>query len=60
MELETADRTYEVNEEFEGWELFVKKIPHYLDGCEPYDDWFQKIIHPPMTTNSIQIFSKKT
>lgn len=59
MELETADRRHEVNEEFKGWDLFVNKLPDYLEGCDPYNDWFQKIIHPAFATNLTQIFAKK-
>jgi hypothetical protein len=57
MELE-GPRTLELNEEMQGWQLFIETLPLYLEGCPAWTEWWQQVTSPPFATNATVLFQR--
>ncbi|HMZ82288.1 MAG TPA: hypothetical protein PLL06_21500 [Acidobacteriota bacterium] len=47
---------FEIDEEMDGWEVVVNRLPEYLPGCPAYADWWQVVAHPPFARNETQLY----
>ena len=54
----THDKQLELNEDMDGWESLVEKLPDYLPGCETLAEWFPAVAFPPYKTNRKIIYSR--
>ena len=52
------NKTLEVNEEMDGWESLVDKLPEHLPGCRKFEDWFETVAFPAFKTNLTVIYSR--
>ena len=50
-------KALEVNEEIEGWDSLVEKLPEYLPGCRTFEEWFHVVAFPAFKTNRTVIYS---
>ena len=48
----------EINEEMDGWEPLLRKLPEYLSGCEEFDRWFAVVAQPPFKENLTVIYRR--
>lgn len=55
IELRGGNRI-EVNEEMDGWDSLVQKLPEYLPGCTAFADWFEIVALPAFKLNLTSIF----
>lgn len=49
----------DVNEDMDGWEELLKKLPEYLPGCRPFEEWFQAVAFPAFAMNPTEIFRRE-
>ena len=49
----------DVNEDMEGWKELVEKLPEYLPGCRPFEEWFQTVAFPAFAMNPTEIFRRE-
>lgn len=49
-------KAVEINEEMEGWETLVDKLPEYLPGCQKFEKWFQVVAFPAFKPNNTTIY----
>ena len=52
------NRSVEINEEMEGFESVVDKLPEYLPGCQKFEDWFQVVAFPAFKANDTVIYQR--
>ena len=52
------NKTLELNEEMEGWELLVNQLPEYLPGCQTFAEWFLVVAFPAFKPNLTVIYSR--
>ena len=52
------NKSVEINEEMEGWDSVVDKLPEYLPGCKKFEEWFQMVAFPAFKTNSTVIYQR--
>lgn len=52
------NKSVEINEEMEGWDSVVDKLPEYLPGCQKFEEWFQMVAFPAFKTNSTVIYQR--
>jgi hypothetical protein len=50
-------KAVEINEEMEGWNSLVEKLPEYLTGCQKFEEWFQVVAFPAFKSNNTVIYS---
>lgn len=50
------NKAVEINEEMEGWESLVNKLPEYLPGCQKFEEWFQVVAFPAFKPNNTTIY----
>lgn len=50
--------TVEIDEEMEGWESLVEKLPEYLRGCKKFADWFEAVAFPAFKPNLTVIYQR--
>jgi hypothetical protein len=55
---ETADFTYEINEEMVSWPAFVKEIATHLPGCLKAEEWYEAVRLPPFETNRTVLYQR--
>jgi hypothetical protein len=48
----------EINEEMEGWESLVEKLPEYLPGCQTFGQWFLTVAFPAFKPNFTVIYKR--
>ena len=48
----------EINEEMNGWQPLMRKLPEYLSGCEKFDEWFDVVAQPPFKENLTIIYRR--
>lgn len=48
----------EINEEMEGWEPVVEKLPEYLQGCQTFGAWFAGVAFPAFKPNLTVIYRR--
>lgn len=48
----------EINEEMDGWEPLMLKLPEYLSRCKEYDGWFDVVAQPPFKENLTVIYRR--
>jgi len=51
------NKAVEVNEEMDGWDSLVDKLPEYFPGCRTFEDWFQTVAFPAFKTNLTVIYT---
>lgn len=49
----------DVNEDMEGWEELLKKLPEYLPGCQAFEQWFQAVAFPAFAMNPTDIYRRE-
>ena len=49
----------DVNEDMEGWDELLKKLPDYLPGCQPFEQWFQTVAFPAFAMNPTDIYRRE-
>jgi hypothetical protein len=49
----------DVNEDMEGWDELLKKLPEYLPGCQPFEQWFQAVAFPAFAMNPTDIYRRE-
>ena len=49
----------DVNEDMEGWDELLKKLPEYLPGCQPFEQWFQTVAFPAFAMNPTDIYRRE-
>jgi hypothetical protein len=52
------NKSVEINEEMEGWDSVVDKLPEYLPGCQKFAEWFQVVAFPAFKTNDTVIYQR--
>ena len=52
------NREVEINEEMNGWEQLMRKLPEYLSGCKEFDEWFDVVAKPPFKENLTVIYRR--
>lgn len=53
-----GDKTVEINEEMDGWESLVDKLPEYLPGCQKFEQWFLVVAFPAFRPNFTVIYQR--
>ena len=53
------NREVEINEEMNGWEPLMRKLPEYLSGCKEFDEWFDVVAQPPFKENLTVIYQRE-
>ncbi len=48
----------EINEEMEGWDSLVEKLPDYLPGCRKFAEWFSVVAFPAFQPNVTEIYHR--
>jgi len=48
----------EVDEEMNGWDSLVQKLPEYLPGCKSFGEWFEVVAFPAFQLNMTSIFER--
>ena len=56
--LSKDDKAVELNEEMDGWESLVEKLPEYLPGCQKFEEWFSLVAFPAFKTNITPIYQR--
>lgn len=54
----TQGAPVEINEEMDGWESLVEKLPEYLPGCQTVEQWFQPVAFPAFKPNFTVIYRR--
>ena len=52
------NKSVEIDEEMEGWDSVVDKLPEYLPGCQKFAEWFQVVAIPAFKTNDTVIYQR--
>jgi hypothetical protein len=52
------NKTLELNEEMDGWQDLVNKLPEYLQGCQTFAEWSPVVAYPPFKPNRTLIYSR--
>ena len=52
------DKAMEINEEVDGWESLVSRLPEYLPGCQKFEEWFQVVALPAFKPNNTTIYQR--
>ena len=52
------DRALEINEEMDGWDSLVQKLPEYLPGCKKFHEWFMDVAIPAFETNETTLYQR--
>lgn len=50
------NKAVEIDEEMEGWESLVNRLPEYLPGCQKFEEWFQVVAFPAFKPNFTTIY----
>ena len=53
------NKAVEINEEMEGWESLVNKLPEYFSGCQKFEEWFQLVAFPAFKPNNTTIYQRE-
>ena len=48
----------EINEEMNGWEPLMRRLPEYLPGCINFDKWYDVVAQPPFKENLTVIYRR--
>ena len=48
----------QLDEEMDGWQMFVDSLPVHLPECKPWSDWFMRVTVPAFETNHEVIFQR--
>lgn len=60
LEIEMRDGScIEVNEEIDGWDSLVQKLPDYLPGCKTMGKWYEIVAFPAFQLNLTSLFERK-
>ena len=51
-------KTVEINEEMDGWESLVRKLPEYLPGCQTFEEWYTQVAFPAFKPNLTVIYRR--
>ena|SRR5689334_3905799 len=51
-------KTVEINEEMDGWESLVRKLPEYLPGCQTFEEWCTEVAFPAFKPNLTVIYRR--
>ena len=61
LDIVLMDGSYiRVDEEMKGWDSLVQKLPDYLPGCKPFDEWFAAVAFPAFELNETPVFERLT
>lgn len=52
------DKAVEINEEMEGFDSLVQKLPEYLPGCQTFGQWFEVVAFPAFKENNTVIYQR--
>ena len=52
------DTAFEINENMDGWEELIKKLPDYLPGCKAMEEWWLDIQTPAFELNLTTIYQR--
>ncbi len=52
------DKSVEINEEMEGWDSVVAKLPEYVRGCQKFSEWFEVVAFPAFKANKTAIYQR--
>ena len=53
------NKTVDIDEEMEGWESLVEKLPEYLPGCREFAEWFEVVAFPAFKPNLTVIYKRE-
>jgi hypothetical protein len=56
----SAEKSLEINEDMDGWESLMQKLPEYLPGCQTFGDWFTEVAFPAFKRNLKVIYRRQT
>jgi hypothetical protein len=48
----------QLDEEMNGWDSLVHKLPEYLPGCKSFGEWFGRVAFPAFELNLTPIFKR--
>ena len=57
---EMNGKRWECNEDFEGWDDLLNRLPEFLPGVTPSSSWMPRVIHPPFETSGEAIFFRSS
>jgi hypothetical protein len=52
------NKAVEINEEMEGFDSLVNKLPEYLPGCQKFEQWFLVVAIPAFKENNTVIYQR--
>ena len=52
------NKEVEINEEMNGWDSLMRKLPRYLSGCQEFGEWFDVVAKPPFKENLTVIYKR--
>ena len=52
------NKAVEIDEEMEGWDSVVNKLPEYLPGCQSFGQWFTVVAFPAFKPNTTVIYRR--
>lgn len=53
-----VNSSIEVDEQMEGWQELVAKLPDYLPGFPRFGEWFSRVALPPFATRPTELFAE--
>jgi hypothetical protein len=51
--------TIEVDEEMQGWQQLVERLPSLLPGTPPLSDWRERVAKPPFASCVTKLFERE-
>jgi len=43
----------------DGWKSTINALPRYLPGCEPSEEWFRVVAHPPFVESGRLVYERE-
>lgn len=54
----SGEDAVEIDEEMQGWDELIKKLPDYLTGCKKFEEWFETVAFPAFELNLTEIYKR--
>ena len=58
INIEIGDTVISIPDEMDNWEQSIEELQSRLSRCLPFENWYQKIVHPAFKRNEIIIYIK--
>jgi hypothetical protein len=54
----TANVTFEVHEEMQGWSQLIEQLPSRLPGVPPFANWWERVAKPPFAPCATKLYER--